>query len=121
MSEMLLQSHTGCIAPLPALPDAWKDGQVSGLVLVVTGSQHEMEEKNLETLSFDFPHLMLVVSQDYPNIETSLVKVNGKKYKLPASKTAAFQLATQRVMSLPLKTSLVGLLSSDCKKDSSNC
>ena len=96
MAEMLLQSHTGYIAPLPALPDAWKDGQVSGLV--ARGNfevSMKWKERNLETLSFlSNAGGDLVV--DYPNIEASIVKVNGKEVQVTRIKDNRIQLATQK-------------------------
>ena len=96
MAEMLLQSHTGYIAPLPALPDAWKDGQVSGLV--ARGNfevSMKWKEKNLETLSF-ISNVGGDLVVDYPNIEASIVKVNGKEVQATRIKDNRIQLATQK-------------------------
>lgn len=96
MAEMLLQSHTGYIAPLPALPDAWKDGQVSGLV--ARGNfevSMKWKEKNLESLAF-LSHAGGDLVVDYPDIESSIVKINGKEIKPTLLKGNRIQIATQK-------------------------
>ncbi|EGU63741.1 Gram-positive signal peptide protein, YSIRK family [Streptococcus australis ATCC 700641] len=96
MAEMLLQSHTGYIAPLPALPDAWKDGQISGLV--ARGNfevSMKWKEKNLESLAF-LSHAGGDLVVDYPDIESSIVKINGKEIKPTLLKGNRIQIATQK-------------------------
>lgn len=96
MAEMLLQSHTGYIAPLPALPDAWKDGQVSGLIARGNfEASMKWKEKNLETLSF-LSNVGGDLVVDYPNIEASLIKVNGKEVQATRIKDNRIQLTTQK-------------------------
>ena len=96
MAEMLLQSHTGYIAPLPALPDAWKDGQVSGLI--ARGNfevSMKWKDKNLQSLSF-LSNVGGDLVVDYPNIEASQIMVNGKPVKATILKDNRIQLATQK-------------------------
>ncbi|HFI0599280.1 TPA: glycoside hydrolase N-terminal domain-containing protein [Streptococcus suis] len=77
MTEMLLQSHSGYIALLPALPDAWASGQVTGL-MARGNVQVDMtwSNKNLDSvrlLSNKGGPLII----DYPNVETARLLVNG--------------------------------------------
>ena len=83
MAEMLLQSHSGYIALLPALPSAWANGQVSGLMargnVEVDMSWKDMNLEKVRLIANNGGKLIL----DYPNIETARVLVNGeeKAYK----------------------------------------
>ena len=53
------------------------------------------KEKNLETLSF-LSNVSGDLVVDYPNIEASLVKVNGKEVQATHIKDNRIQLATQK-------------------------
>ena len=96
MTEMLLQSHSGYIALLPALPDAWAGGQVTGL-MARGNVQVDMSwaNKNLQRARL-VSNVGGTITVDYPNIETARVTINGRAVTARILQDGRVELDTQK-------------------------
>lgn len=79
IAEMLLQSHTDTLQLLPALPDAWDKGEVTGMKAIgdftVSFSWHGGKLQYVEIYSGKGSKLYV----SYPEIKAAQIRVNGKK------------------------------------------
>lgn len=95
IAEMLLQSHEGYIAPLPALPGKWRNGAYAGLTargnFEVSISWHDGHIKQMEVLSKGGQRCTV----RYPNIAAArVVDAQGKPVKYKAMGKNQLSFAT---------------------------
>lgn len=92
IAEMLIQSQTGVIELLPALPDSWKNGSVEGLKVIgggevsISWKEGEMQQALLTAnTDYDFIIKLNAPAKNWKiegkpyNIEDNLLKVSLKK------------------------------------------
>lgn len=90
VAEMLLQSHAGYVHLLPALPDAWNKGYVSGLKargnfeVAMNWENGILKEAEIRSLAGE-PCILLIgqaftVKSNSKTITSTPVKINGKEY-----------------------------------------
>ena len=91
VTEMLLQSHAGYIQLLPALPDVWREGSVTGLKardnFEISLSWHKGKLKEAAILSIAGKHCRIITSQPVTvfkdreiTTQSSAIEINGKVY-----------------------------------------
>lgn len=89
--EMLLQSHAGYIQLLPALPDAWPQGSVSGLKargnfeVSMEWAQKQLHKASVRSISGGICHIrtsipFILQQRDKTVALSKIVLVNGKAY-----------------------------------------
>ncbi len=118
IAEMLLQSHDGAIYLLPALPDDWKDGSVSGLMarggfkVDITWADHKIVKLVIHSslggncrLRFNekmMSKLLLVANgsntnrfYQVMNLKTPIIKSSDKSLEVTLNKTWVYDMPTQ--------------------------
>ncbi|MCQ2292468.1 MAG: glycoside hydrolase N-terminal domain-containing protein [Bacteroidaceae bacterium] len=94
VSEMLLQSHTGVIQLLPALPDAWAEGSITGLKAVGNFTVSQQWAGGALTKATITSHKGQELIVKYKDVDLSGVNVtvNGTSVT-PVSVTGGYKIA----------------------------
>lgn len=107
MTEMLLQSHLGYVQFLPALPDMWEDGSVSGLVardnFVIDMEWNDKAINQIkivsgsgETFTGEYKGLGNAVIADSVNQVISVEKLSDDKISFPTKSGETYTILFKR-------------------------
>lgn len=112
IAEMLVQSHAGAIHLLPAIPDEWKSGQVSG---IRCRGGFEIEDMKWENGKLKSLNIKSNIGGQLRLRSESVLSVNGNPLKFAGNNTNPFYEVQQ--VKTPLISSLATLQPDYSKKN----
>lgn len=96
MTEMLLQSHNDSIALLPALPDAWVNGAVSGLIARGNYQVDMVWKDKRLTQAIIISNCGGTVYIDYPRMDEASIMMNERMIKYTNIQQGRIELSTNK-------------------------